>query len=204
MARPAARSAVLAATAAVVAGLLATAARSAPVRQLAPGLVTLATVTTPQGPVGISLHRIRYLGRDRLCLRETHGRTAVQNCTNDPLGSQLHGAVVWWNADADLCAHSPYQVIAGVVIRSGLTATLHTPSHLAPMPTATVPRAFGVRGGLIYALIQATPASVTLVDAAGGTIYHGTVAPIPKLHVICQNGAGFGGVILSGGSNSIP
>ena len=177
----------------------------APVKQLPPGLVTLASVPAPQGAVAISVHRIRYLGKVRLCLRDTSATGgATQTCTNYPLGSQLRGAVVWWIAEFSVCVTHRYQVIAGVVMRHGLTASLRTPAGTAPMPTAAIPPAFGVSGDLIYALIDTSPDTVTLHDTSGRTAYYGTVAPIPKLVFKCGGGAAVGIAIGGAGPHTIP
>ena len=62
----------------------------APVQQLPPGLVTLAHVHTPDGIVGIGLHRIRYLGKVRLCVNEVtqpgFPSGGPETCANYPIG----------------------------------------------------------------------------------------------------------------------
>jgi hypothetical protein len=177
----------------------------APVKTLPPGLVTLASVPAPQGTVAISLHRIRYLGKVRLCLRETSiTGGATGTCTSYPLGSQLRGAVVWWLADFSVCVTHRYQVIAGVVMRPGLTASLRTAAGTAPMRTAAIPSAFGVSGDLIYALIDTGPDTVTLHDTNGRTAYYATVSPIPKLAFTCGSGTTIGIAIGGAGPHTIP
>ena len=161
----------------------------APVQQLPPGHVTLARVKTPQGTVAVTLHRIRYLGKASLCMSESNGGSSGQSCATYPLGPKsdqgLGSAPVWWTTYVGVCTSRHFQVISGVVIRSGLTAWLRTPAGLARMPTATVPGAFHVTGPLLYAMVARTPATVTLRNAAGKTVYSGTVAPltgIPTAH----------------------
>jgi len=167
----------------------------ATVEQLPPGHVTLARVKTPQGTVAVTLHRIRYLGKVSLCMSESDGGSSGQSCATYPLGPKsdlgLGRAPVWWTTYVGVCTSKHFQVISGVVIRSGLTAWLRTPAGLRHMPTATVPSAFHVAGPLLYAIVDRTPATVTLRDAAGKTVYSGTVAPltgIPTAH--CHNGKG--------------
>ncbi len=167
----------------------------APVHQLSPGHVTLARVKTPQGTVAVTLHRIRYLGKVSLCMSESDGGSSGQSCATYPLGPKsdpgLGRAPVWWTTYVGVCTTKHFQVISGVVIRSGLTAWLRTPAGLARMPSANVPGAFHVTGPLLYAMVTRTPATVTLRNAAGKTVYSGTVAPltgIPTAH--CHKGSG--------------
>jgi hypothetical protein len=166
----------------------------APVQQLPPGHVTLGRVKTPQGTVAVTLHRIRYRGKVSLCMSESNGASSGQSCATYPLGPKsdqgIGSAPVWWTTYVGVCTSRHFQVISGVVIRSGLTAWLRTPAGLARMPTATVPGAFHVTGPLLYAIVARTPATVTLRNADGKIVYSGTVARltgIPTAH--CHNGS---------------
>jgi len=160
------------------------AATSYPVVQLPPGHVTLAEARTPQGPVAIALHRIRYFGHVSLCVSQTDARGGGdQSCANYPIGPKSHQnigtAPVWWAANLLMACSKPrFQVVSGVVLRPGITAWLRTPAGVSRMPTAAVPKAFGVAGGLVYATISTAPDSVTLRDANGKTVYAASVAPI--------------------------
>jgi hypothetical protein len=62
------------------------------------------------------------------------------------------------------------------------------------MPAATVPKAFGVAGRLVYALIASSPDTVTLRDANRKTVYSAPVEPLTGVPTV-QCGA-------SGGSSS--
>jgi hypothetical protein len=164
----------------VVASLVgAVQALSAPVQQLPPGRVTLASVKTAQGPVVIMLHRIRYLGRVALCMSESNGGGTGQSCAHYPLGPKSNQGIgnnpVWWTTYVGVCTSHLFQVISGVVLRPGLTAWLRTPTGLSRMPTAAVPKAFGVAGELIYTLVTRNPDTVTLRDASGKAVYTATV-----------------------------
>jgi hypothetical protein len=161
----------------------------APVQQLPPGRITLATVKTVQGPVVIALHRIRYLGKVALCMSESNesdgGGTTGQSCANYPLGPKSNQPIgnspVWWTTYIGACTSHHFQVISGVVLRSGLTAWLHTPSGISRMPSAAIPRGFDVAGDLAYALISTTPVSVSLRNGSGTTVYAEPVEPLPHL-----------------------
>jgi hypothetical protein len=153
-------------------------AKRAPVQQLPPGLVTLAHVATPQGQTALVLYRIRYFGKVALCVRQVLGAANVQSCANYPLGS----VPVWWSAPyVGVCTRRHFQVISGVIVRRGLTAWLRTPSGTSRMAAATIPPAFGVSGPLVYALIDTAPASVTLRNASGASVYSAPVAPLPRV-----------------------
>jgi len=184
------------------------AARSNPVYQLPPGHITLAEARTPQGPLTIALHRIRYFGHVSLCVSETDAKGGSdQSCANYPIGSKsnqnIGHAPVWWTTDLlMLCRKPHFQVVSGVVLRRGITAWLRTPAGVSRMPTAAVPKAFGVAGGLLYATITTAPDSVTLRDAKGRTVYAASVVPLtsfPSLGCAGPTGAGETSVATAAG-----
>jgi hypothetical protein len=198
------------------------AARSYPVYQLPPGHITLAEARTPQGPVAIALHRIRYFGHVSLCVSETDAKGGSdQSCANYPIGPKsnqnIGHAPVWWATDLLMACTKPhFQVVSGVVLRPGITAWLRTPAGVSRMPTASVPKAFGVAGGLLYATITTAPDSVTLRDANGKTVYAASVEPLTSFPSLgCGNGptgagetsvaTASGGFVLSGpGQHVVP
>jgi hypothetical protein len=171
------------------------AARSYPVFQLPPGHVTLAQARTPQGPVAIALHRIRYFGHVSLCVSETDAKGGgEQSCANYPIGPKsnqnIGNSPVWWASNLlTICAKPHFQVVSGVILRPRITAWLRTPAGMSRMPTAAVPKAFGVAGGLVYATITTAPDSVTLRDATGKTVYQ---APVEPLTSFPRSGCGRG------------
>jgi len=75
-------------------------------------------------------------------------------------------------------------VISGIVLSAGLTAWLDTPAGISRMPTAPVPSAFGVAGGLVYAVIARYPATVTLRDASGKKVYAAPVEPLTGIPTV--------------------
>lgn len=195
-------------------------ARSYPVYQLPPGHITLAEARTPAGPVAIALHRIRYFGHVSLCVSETDSNGGGDgSCAKYPLGptsnQNIGHAPVWWATDLLMvCTKPHFQVVGGVVLRPRITAWLRTPAGVSRMPTAAVPKAFGVAGGLVYATITTAPDSVTLRDAHGRTVYAAAVEPLtsfPSLGCSGPSGAGetsvatAGGFVLTGhGQNEVP
>jgi hypothetical protein len=180
-------------------------ALSYPVQQLPPGRVTLATVKTSQGPVVIILHRIRYLGKVALCMSESIGSGTGQSCANYPLGPKSNQNIgndpVWWTAYVGVCTPHHFQVISGVVLRAGLTAWLRTPVGLSRMPSTTVPKGFGVAGGLVYALITSNPDTVTLRDANGKTVYAAPVEPLTGVPTVQCGARGSSTVVIGIGAS---
>jgi hypothetical protein len=59
-----------------------------------------------------------------------------------------------WNfaGDTGSCKPPRFQVITGILLRSGLTAWLRTPQGLSQMHAVAVPKAFDVPGPLFYAV----------------------------------------------------
>ena len=201
--------AVAASVAAAPAGVGA-APELAPVAQLPPGLVALARVSTPDGPVALTVHRIRYLGKVRLCLRAETANSAAGSCATYPLGANsgagIGHAPVWWGtAYVGGCTRHHFQVIGGLVLRTGLTARLHTPAGVSRMPTATVPTVFGVAGDLVYALIDTDPDSVTLTNAADKVVYAAKVESVAHLPTLnCSGGSSSVGIAIGGSPGTIP
>jgi hypothetical protein len=181
-----------------------------PVHLLPPGRVTIASVRTVQGPVVIMLHRISYLGAVALCMSESNGSGTGQSCANYPLGPDSNQPIgndpVWWTTFVGACTSHHFQVISGVVLRAGLTAWLRSPRGLSRMSTAHVPKAFGVDGGLVYALIASYPDTVTLRDATGKALYTAPVEPLTGVRTMhCGPGATSSTLIGIGGSpHTIP
>jgi hypothetical protein len=181
----------------------------APVYQLPPGHVTLASVKTAQGPVVIMLHRIRYLGKVALCMSEANGNATSQSCAHYPLGPEsgqnIGNNPVWWTTYVGACTQHHFQVISGVVLRAGLTAWLHSPAGLSQMPAVTVPKGFGVAGRLVYALIGSSPDTVTLRDANGKTIYAAPVEPLTGVPTVqCGGSGGLSSISMVPSGHTIP
>jgi hypothetical protein len=180
----------------------------APVQQLPPGHVTLASVKTVQGPVVIALHRIRYLGKVALCMSESNHGASGQSCANYPLGPKSNQPIgnkpVWWTTYVGDCTSHHFQVISGVILRSGLTAWLRTPSGSSRMPSAAIPRGFDVAGDLAYALVIGTQVSVTLRNTRGRTVYAEPVDPLPHLPTVKCTGGMTSAFAFSTSGNAIP
>jgi len=184
---------------------------SYPVDQLAPGHVTVADVPTSLGPIAIVLHRIRYFGHVSLCVGETSPSGGTeQSCANYPLGPKsnqhIGHAPVWWATTyLAACARQHFQVVSGVLLRRGLTGWLRTPTGVSQMPSAAIPRAFGVAGPLLYANIPASQGDVvTLRDAAGKTVYSAPVEPLTGVPTLqCSTVTSAGAMMTSSSSSEI-
>ena len=90
------------------------------------------------------------------------------------------------------------------MLRTGLTAWLHTPAGMSRMPTVAMPKAFGVAGGFVYALIDTDPDSVTLSDAAGKTVYSAKVDSVAKLPTINCTGGSTSAFLIGRSPGTIP
>jgi hypothetical protein len=155
-----------------------------PVYQLSPGSVTLAHASTPQGPVAILLHRIRFMGHVSLCI--TQRPQGNEQCANYPIGpysnQEIGNAPIWLMAGGrGSCTPPRYQVITGIILRPGLTAWLRTPERQSRMPSVALPQGFHEPGPLFYAVLTKTPDTIVIRDAAGKTVYSTpAVTPIPS------------------------
>jgi hypothetical protein len=150
----------------------------APVQQLPPGLVTLAHVHTPQGIVGLGLHRIRYLGKVRLCLNAADQpgfpSGGPEVCANYPLGPSSGQGIDYTHLFLGpifqgRCAHKNFLLITGVVLSPAVTASLQAPDlREAPMSAVRVPGAFNATGTLVYEVVRIwQPIAMVLRDAQG-------------------------------------
>jgi hypothetical protein len=134
--------------------------------------------------VAIVLHRIRYFGHVSLCVSESNANGGTdQSCANYPIGPKSNQNIgdspVWWATDyLAACTRPRFQVVSGVVLRPGISAWLRTPGGVSRMPTAAIPKAFGVAGGLVYATITTAPEAVILRNANGKTVYAAPVEPL--------------------------
>ena len=155
----------------------------APVKQLPPGLVILAQPKTPQGIIQIGLHRIRFLGRTRLCLNEADqpgfpgGGSAT--CATYPIGpgnrgdGNVSGPLFMGPVEGGRCARKQFLLVAGVVLRAGLVGWVRANGVLTRMQTAAIPSAFGVAGPLIYAVVRGWPSmTLELRNASGTEVSH--------------------------------
>jgi hypothetical protein len=155
-----------------------------PVHQLSPGTVTLAHAGTPQGPVAILLHRIRFMGHVSLCISQRP--QGNEQCATYPIGphsnQEIGNAPIWlMSGGRGSCTAPRYQVITGIVLRPGLTPWLRTPEGQSRMPTVPVPQGFHEPGPLFYAVLTKTPDTIVIEDAAGKTVYSTpAVTPTPS------------------------
>jgi hypothetical protein len=175
-----------------------------PVYVLPPGRVTLASAATQTGPVAIRLHRMRYFGHVSLCVSvsNTQGATS-QSCARYPIGPKSHQGIgespVWWAAtDFDVCTKPRFEVVAGVLLRRGISAWLHAPAGVTRMARVAIPKPFGVAGSLVYATIDSEPDRVTLRDGSRGVIYDARVQPLSTLpRAGCPAASSTGGTVSS-------
>ena len=170
----------------VAAGHGSLARERAPVTQLPPGLVILANAKTPQGVVEIGLHRIRYLGKVRLCLNEADQPNfpsgGPETCANYPVGPSSgqgidHTHLFMGPVFSGVCSHRQFMLYAAVVLRHGLTAWLQsTDLREARMRAVAVPKAFDVSGPLVYEVVRDWhPLAILLRDSSGRTVSHVSV-----------------------------
>ena len=141
---------------------------------LAPGVVTLAHATTPDGPVAVRLYRAQFGGGTVLCIEQVPQGNG--QCISEPIGPGSRHA----QASRDLwrmegghgsCSGRPFQVITAIVLRPGLTAWLRTGAG-APsrMLAVRVPAPFAIGGPLVYATVTHGGDTILLRDAHGAEV----------------------------------
>jgi hypothetical protein len=137
--------------------------------------VTVAHAATSQGPVAIRLYRARYLGHAVLCIEQVpQGNGQCASYPIGPTSKYARSSSDLWLLDGGhgLCKAPRFEVITAIVLHPGLTAWLRTPQgRLSRMATARVPKAFGVTGPVIYAVLTEGPGAIILRDARGRTAY---------------------------------
>jgi hypothetical protein len=153
---------------------------SHPVLSLPPGIVTVAHGRTPHGtPFAITLQRIRFLGGTDLCLSERP--QGNMQCPPYPLGRSAPVFVL--SGGEGSCRPPRYELLAGLLLRAGLTPWLRTKRHTSRVETVAVPAIFGVPGGVFHAFLTDGPASLIVRDRRGATVYS---TPVSRTSMPCS------------------
>jgi hypothetical protein len=88
------------------------------------------------------------------------------------LGATRTASLMWLlTGGHGSCKPPRFQVITAIILRSGLTALLKTPTGMTRMATAAVPKTLGVTGPLVYAVLTKGPDTILLRNAQGATAY---------------------------------
>jgi hypothetical protein len=146
---------------------------SHPAVSLAPGVVVVARGRTSHGaPFAITMQRIRFLGKQDLCITEKPNGN--QECPSYPVGG---GAPVFLLGTAGgSCPVSHHGLLAGLLLRPGLTAWLKTSSRIYELRRTLVPAELGVPGGLFYGTLTRGPAKLMVRDRHGASVYTRRIA----------------------------
>jgi hypothetical protein len=145
---------------------------SHPVTSLAPGVLTVARGRTPHGtPFEIGLQRIRFMGKLNLCLSEM----PQGNSQCPPYPVRERTPIFLLQAGEGSCLPPRYQLLAGLLLRPGLTAWLHTPGRMKQLKLAAVPSSFRVPGGVFYGILTRGPARLVIRNQHGVSVYSTSV-----------------------------
>jgi hypothetical protein len=103
------------------------------------------------------------------------------------LGAARTASLMWLlSGGHGSCKPPRFQVITAIILRSGLTAWLRTPTGMTRMPTAAVPKALGVTGPLVYAVLTKGPDTILLRNAQGTTAYSTSAIPGGASRAYCD------------------
>jgi hypothetical protein len=158
---------------------------SHPAVSLPPGVVTVAHGRTSRGvPFTITMQRIRFLGKQDLCITEKP--KGNQECPSYPLGSGAP-AVLLGTAEGS-CPVPHHGLLAGLLLRPGLTAWLKTPSRTYELEHATVPASLSVPGGIFYGALTRKPVELILRDRHGASVYMRAIPGTTPRMICGENG----------------
>jgi hypothetical protein len=146
---------------------------SHPVMSLTPGIVTVARGRTPHGTrFEIELQRIRFLGKKDLCVSEK----PQGNMQCPPYPVRGTAPVFLLQGGEGSCFPPRYQLLAGLLLRRGLTAWIQTPGRSEKLKTASVPAVFRVSGGVFYGVLTRAPAKLVVRNRRGARVYSTSVS----------------------------
>jgi hypothetical protein len=78
------------------------------------------------------------------------------------------------------CLPPRYELLAGLLLRPGLSAWLQTPARTKMLKSFTVPSTFRAPSGLFYAVLTKGPATLVIRNEHGEDVYSASVLqPLP-------------------------
>ena len=139
-----------------------------PAINLPPGVVTVAQLREPDGtPFKLTLQRIRFEGRQYVCLAVTEGPGTSQQCKGPlPLPDRALVAVM---GDPTVCKPHPAQLVWGLAL-TNVSVAIRSGGREHVAARRSIPAQLGAPGSVFYIWAQSNPDSLVARNANGAII----------------------------------
>lgn len=158
-----------------------------PAINLPPGVVTVAQLREPDGaPFKLTLQRIRFEGRQYVCLAVTQGADTSQQCKGPlPLPDRALVAVI---GDPSVCIPHPAQLVWGLAL-TNLNVAIRSGGRERVAARRSIPAGLRARGNVFYVWARSTTDSLVARNANGKVVetYPISTANVPEFAVPCKH-----------------
>jgi hypothetical protein len=142
-------------------------ATSSPVINLPPGVVTVLQSSLPNGqPFRLTLQRIRFQGREYVCLAASESGGTTQQCAPLPLPDRPLVAVMSYPT---VCSPRPAQLVWGLAL-TDVTVALRVGGHDLTAARRSIPAALHARGNLFFIWARSAPDSLIARNRSGKVV----------------------------------
>jgi hypothetical protein len=167
---------------------LAAGATSSPVINLPPGVVTVLRSSLPDGqPFSLTLQRIRFQGRQYVCLAASEGRAlgTTQECPPLPLPDRPLVAVMSYPT---VCSPRPAQLVWGLAV-TDVSVALRAAGHELTAARRSIPAALHARGNLFFIWARSAPDSLIARNRSGKVVETHPInsGPVPVFASYCRH-----------------
>ena len=158
-----------------------------PAINLPPGVVTVAQLREPDGtPFKLTLQRIRFEGRQYVCLAVTQGPGTASQCEGPlPLPDRPLVAVM---GDPTVCKPHPAQLVWGLAL-TNISVAIRSGGREHIGTRRSIPAELRARGNVFYAWARLAPDSLVARNANGQAVetYPINTASVPVFAAQCKH-----------------
>jgi hypothetical protein len=158
-----------------------------PAINLPPGVVTVARLREPDGTLfSLTLQRIRFEGRQYVCLAVTQGPSTAQQCEGPlPLPDRPLVAVM---GDPTVCKPHPAQLVWGLAL-TNVSVAIRSGGREQVATRRSIPVGLRARGNLFYGWARSAPDSLVARNANGKAVetYPINTASVPAFAESCKH-----------------
>ena len=158
-----------------------------PAINLPPGVVTVAKLREPDGTrFSLTLQRIRFEGRQYVCLAVTQGASTGSRCEGPlPLPDRPLVAVM---GDPTVCKPYPAQLVWGLAL-TNVSVALRSGGREHVATRRSIPAALRARGNVFYLWARSAPDSLVARNGNGSAVetYPINSASVPAFATLCKH-----------------
>jgi hypothetical protein len=157
-----------------------------PAINLPPGVVTVARLREPDGtPFSLTLQRIRFGGRQYVCLAVTQGNGSSQQCEGPlPLPDRPLVAVM---GDPTVCKPHPAQLVWGLAL-TNVSVAIRTGEREHSATRRSIPAELRARGNVFYVWARSAPDFLVARNANRKVVetYPINTVSVPEFAISCK------------------